>query len=148
MFLSKLFKTATALSSVICGARTAGLATATGLTPGGDDLLFHLVEAAVVESSSSVVFGEHGRVAVAETEAGVAFPVVAESVDLVEFDATVGVDEVDEHAAATDSRELAGSPTRTTRHSRWSARRARSASLGVAAVPASSTITVVPSGRS
>ncbi len=80
----------------------------TGLPPSGDDVFFHLVESSVVESASSLVFGEHGRVAVAEAEAGVAFPVVAESVNLVEFDTAVGVDEVGEHAAPTDGGELAG----------------------------------------
>ena len=77
-----------------------------------------------------------------------AFPVVAETVDLVEFDAAIDVDEVGEHAARPTAENWRGSPTRTIRQPRWSASRASSASLGVGALPASSTITVVPAGRS
>jgi integrase len=63
-----------------------------------------------VEATALVVFGEHARVAGAEAEAGLAFPVVAEAVDPVECDGTVAVDEVGEHAAPSDRRELAGIP--------------------------------------
>jgi hypothetical protein len=52
-----------------------------------------------------VQLGDVG-VAAAQSEAGLAFPVVVESVDSVEFDSVVGVDEETEHAASADGREL------------------------------------------
>ena len=54
--------------------------------------------------------GEDARIAGAETEAGLAFPVVAEPVDLVEFDTAVTVDEVGEHASPSHRGELVGIP--------------------------------------
>ena len=40
-----------------------------GLLPGGDDVGFHLIEGAAVESSVALVFDQGGGVAVAEPEA-------------------------------------------------------------------------------
>ncbi len=61
---------------------------------------------AAVESAVVVVqLGDVG-VAAAKSEAGVAFPVVVEAVDSVEFDCVVSVDEETEHAAAADGGEL------------------------------------------
>jgi hypothetical protein len=76
------------------------------------------------------------------------FPGVVEPVDLVEFDCSVDVDQVGEHATLPTAENWRGSPTRMIRHLCRSARRASSASFGVEAVAASSTITVVPAGRS
>ncbi len=70
----------------------------------------HVVWGAVVEPPVTLVLGDHREVAGAESSGGVAFPVVGEAVDVVEFDGAVGVDEVSEHAAPTHSGELAGIP--------------------------------------
>jgi hypothetical protein len=55
-----------------------------------------------VESASLLVLGEDARVARSEAEAGLAFPVVPETVDLVELDRSVAIDEVGEHATSAD----------------------------------------------
>jgi hypothetical protein len=72
------------------------------LRPGVDDLGFHLVGGASVEPSVPFVFGDDADVACSEASGGVGFPVVGEAVDVVEFDGTVGVREVAEHAAPSD----------------------------------------------
>ena len=65
---------------------------------------------AVVEPTVTCVVDDHRQVASAESSGGVAFPVVGEAMDVVEFDGAVGVDEVSEHATPTHSGELAGIP--------------------------------------
>ena len=75
------------------------LASVAGPLPCGDDLGLHLFEGASVEASPLLIFGKDARIAGVETEAGLAFPVVAEPVDPVEFDAAIRFDEVGEHAA-------------------------------------------------
>ena len=57
---------------------------------------------ASVESVVTVVHLGNLDVAPSEAEAGVAFPVVVEAVDSVEFDGVVRVDEQLEHAASAD----------------------------------------------
>ena len=74
--------------------------------PAGDRGGAHAVLGAAVDTAVVVVqLGDVG-VAAAESEAGVAFPVVVEAVDSVEFDGVVGVDEQAEHAASADGGEL------------------------------------------
>ena len=75
------------------------LATASSLLPCVDDFSFHLFAGAAVEASPLLVFGEDVRVAGAEAEAGLAFPVMMETVDLIQLDTAVYVDKVAEHAA-------------------------------------------------
>ena len=81
-----------------------------GVAPRVDDGDLHLVGGAVVESTVMPIFVDHADVARAETAGGGAFPLVGEAVDVVEFDGATGVDEVGEHAAASDGGELAGIP--------------------------------------
>ena len=78
------------------------------LTPRLHDGCLHGVGGAVVEATVTLILAEHADVALAETPGGVGFPLVGEAVDVVEFDGTVGVDEVGEHAAPTNGGELAG----------------------------------------
>ena len=74
--------------------------------PAGDRGGAHAVLGATMQPIMEVVeLGDVG-VAAAESEAGVAFPVVVEAVDSVEFDRVVGVDEEAEHAASADGGEL------------------------------------------
>ena len=74
--------------------------------PAGDGLRSHPLLGSAVEAAVVVVqLGDVG-VAATESEAGVAFPVVVEAVDSVEFDGVVGVDEEAEHAASADGGEL------------------------------------------
>ena len=66
------------------------LAPVTCLLPGGENVGVHVAEGAAVKAAPPFIFGEHNRVAGSEAEAGLAFPLVAEPVDLVEFDCCVG----------------------------------------------------------
>ena len=61
-----------------------------------------------VDPPSPVVFAQHTRVAGAESETGLTFPVVAEPVHLIEFDGTMALDEVGEHATPSHRGELSG----------------------------------------
>ncbi len=54
-----------------------------------------------MEAPSSLVLGEHGGIAGAEPETGLAFPVVAEAVDPFEFHCSMAVNKVGEHAATS-----------------------------------------------
>jgi hypothetical protein len=54
-----------------------------------------------MESTTPVVLGEGLGVAVAEVEAGVAFPFVAKPVDLFGLGGTVLVDQMGEHSSAS-----------------------------------------------
>ncbi len=74
--------------------------------PAGDGGGADVVLGAAVEAVVVVVELCDVGVATAESEAGVAFPVVVEAVDPVEFDGVVGVDEEAEHATSTDGGEL------------------------------------------
>ena len=59
-----------------------------------------------MQSAFEVVHVGDGGVAAAEPERGLAFPVVEEAVDLVEFDGAVRIDEVVEHAYPPHGSEL------------------------------------------
>lgn len=73
-----------------------------------DDLFLHFGAGAAVEAAVPFVCFDGLRVAGAELEAGLAFPLVAEAVHLVQGDGAVTVDEVGEHAASYDGGELVG----------------------------------------
>ena len=59
-----------------------------------------------LEAAVLVVEADDVGVASPQTEAGISFPGRVEAVDPVELDGAEGVDEVAEHAGATDGREL------------------------------------------
>jgi anti-sigma regulatory factor (Ser/Thr protein kinase) len=61
-----------------------------------------------MEATVTLILREDGDISGTEPSGGVGFPLVGEAVDVVEFDTTVGVNEVTKHAASTDGGELAG----------------------------------------
>ncbi len=70
--------------------------------------LLHLAAGPAVDAPVLVVEVEGLGVAPAQAQAGVALPVVGEAVDPVQLDGPVAVDEVAEHARATQRGELQG----------------------------------------
>ena len=78
----------------------------TVLPPGVDGGSFHLSCRTAMQAIMRVVDLEDIDVALSETQACVAFPLVGEAVDAVEFDRPERVSEQPEHPAAADGGEL------------------------------------------
>ena len=127
-----------------------GLAAFAGGPPCVEGVAFHSGSGAAAESSFEVIDVGNGGVAPAEAEGRVRrSQSLAKRWDLVELDGAVGVDEMVEHATSADGGELhrvtdeseapasvVGEGRRGCRGGRWGT------------MPASSTMTVEPAGRS
>ena len=90
---------------------------------------------------------DSSRVTSVQGDAGRGFPRLIEPSWGDELTVREGVAPVSEHTAPADGGQLAGSPTATSRHWCRRTRSTRRARSSVAAIPASSRITVVPGGH-
>src|SRR5690606_20403627 len=76
--------------------------TLSGCPPCSNDPGLHLQAGPAVKSTLRLIRVDCSWVAMAESEAGLAFPFVMEPVDLFQFGRTVDVDKVSEHSASSD----------------------------------------------
>ena len=79
-----------------------GFAVDPGISPGAEGVAFHAGGGAAMEPTFEVIDIGDSRVASPKLKRCLAFPVVGEAVDLVEFDRAVGVDEVFKHATTAN----------------------------------------------